>query len=251
MLKTRLTARMDIRNDNLIKPVNCEGVRVVGNPKEYAEHYYDGGIDEILFMDAVASLYGRNSLEQLIMDVTSNVFVPVTVGGGIRSAEDVGRMLRAGADKVAINTAAVKRPELITEVAEKYGSQCMVLQIDAKKIGNIWEAYIDGGREPTGRSVIGWAQEAVELGAGEILLTSIDREGTKKGFDLDMIKAVTDAVSVPVIASGGAGNPEHVIDAVTSGANAVAVADMLHYRRHTIQDIKTEMSNNNIGVRHD
>lgn len=249
MLKTRLIARMDIRNDKLIKPVNCEGVRVVGNPKEYAERYYDGGIDEILFMDAVASLYGRNSLEELIMDVTSNVFVPVTVGGGIRNIADVGRMLRVGADKTAINTAAVKRPELITEVANKYGSQCMVLQIDAKKTGNIWEVYIDGGREPTGKSVIGWAQEAVKRGAGEILLTSIDREGLRKGFDLPLIKAVTDGVSVPVIASGGAGSPEHVVQAVQSGASAVAVADVLHYRRFSIQDIKSEMSSNNIGVR--
>ena len=247
MLKTRVIARLDIRGENLIKSICMEGVRVVGDPEKYAKRYNDEGVDELIFMDAVASLYGRNNLESLITQVSRNVFTPMTVGGGIRSAGDVGRMLRAGADKVAINTAAVKRPELITEVAEKYGSQCMVLQIDAKRNGDRWEAYTNGGREHTGKDVVEWAEEGVSRGAGEILLTSIDQEGTRKGYDLELIKAIK--VSVPIIASGGAGNPKHMVDALKSGADAVAVADIIHFNRSSIQEIKANLKKAGVQIR--
>lgn len=247
MLKTRIIARLDIRGENLIKPVNLEGVRVVGDPQKYASKYNDEGIDEIIFMDAVASLYGRNSLESLLMRVSTNVFVPMTAAGGIRTVGDVGRMIRAGADKVAINTAAIKRPELITEVAEKYGSQAMVLQVDAKRKGDSWEVYTNGGREHTGKNVKEWIEEGISRGAGEILLTSIDQEGTRKGFDLELIKSIT--ASVPVIASGGAGNVTHMVDALKNGADAIALADILHYNRQSISQIKSGLKEAGIDVR--
>lgn len=249
MLKTRLIARLDIKGANLIKPVNLEGLRVVGDPQKYATKYNDEGIDELIFMDAVASLYGRNNLESLVSAVTQEVFVPVTVGGGIRAVGDVRRMLQSGADKTAINTAAIKRPELIAEVAEEFGAQCMVLQIDAKRNGNGWEAYTDGGREHTGRDAVEWAKEAAERGAGEIFLTSIDREGTRRGFDLELTQAVSDAVSIPVVASGGAGNSGHLIEAINIGASAVAVADILHYERSTIYGLKNDLINAGIAMR--
>jgi imidazole glycerol-phosphate synthase subunit HisF len=247
MLKTRLIARMDIKGPNLIKPINLEGLRVVGDPQHYAEKYSDEGIDEILFMDAVASLYGRNSLESLVRHASENCFIPMTVGGGIRSHEDAQRMLYAGADKVAINTAAVKNPELITEIANRCGSQAMVLQVDAKRKGNGWEAYIDGGREHTGRDAVEWIHEGIERGAGEILLTSIDREGTRQGFDLDLIRAVK--VSVPVIASGGAGATRHMIEAIDVGADAIAIADVLHFNRIPLYQIRSDLSQANIPMR--
>lgn len=236
----RLIARLDIKGARLIKSVQLEGVRVLGEPREAAMRYYRDGADEILYMDAVASLYGRNSLADVVSYTAENIFVPITVGGGIRSLDDVEQMLRSGADKVAINTAAIRRPELISEVAKRFGSQCMVLQVDAKRTaaGN-WEPYVDGGREKTGRDVIDWVREAVNRGAGEILLTSVDREGTRKGMDLELIRTVVNAASVPLIASGGVGTPEDVVDAAsTTHCSAVAMADILHYRRATLNDIR-------------
>jgi cyclase len=247
MLKTRIIARLDIKGQNLIKPINLEGLRIVGDPEVYARGYDKEGVDELLFMDAVASLYGRNNLESLVERVSQRVFCPITVGGGIRSIEDASKMLRAGADKVAINTAAIKRPELITEISEKFGSQCMVLQVDAKKADGFYEVYIDGGREKTGRNVTEWVEEATALGAGEILLTSIDHEGTRKGYDLDLIKAIK--TNIPVVASGGCGNPMHCVEAIKAGADAVACADILHYRRHSLEDIRELMEQNNIPIR--
>jgi cyclase len=191
-------------------------------------------------MDVVASLYGRNNLLEVVRRTSEEVFIPLTVGGGIRSVADAGEALRAGADKVAINTAAVRRPELISEVALKFGSQCMVLSIEAKRRpAGGWEAYTDNGRERTGLDVVEWARRGAALGAGEILLTSVDREGTRRGFDLELIRAVTDAVDVPVIASGGMGEVAHLIAAVRQGgADAVAIADVLHYRRLTLPQIR-------------
>lgn len=248
MLKTRLIARLDIKGNNLIKPINLEGLRVIGDPQKYATKYNDEGIDEILFMDAVASLYGRNSLEELVKRVSTQVFCPMTVGGGIRSIADVGRMLRAGADKIAINTAALKRPELITEVAEKFGSQCMVLQIDAKRKDIGWEAYINGGREHTGMDALKWAREGVSRGAGEILITSIDQEGTRKGFDLELIRAMS-IINIPIVASGGAGNAQHIVEAIKAGADAVAVADILHFNRVSIPEIKSSLTKTGVNIR--
>lgn len=247
----RLIARLDIKAPNLIKGVHLEGLRVIGDPNEYARRYYEAGADELIYMDIVASLYDRNSLADIVERTTKNVFIPITVGGGVRSIEDARRLLRAGADKVAINTAAAKRPELITEMARTFGSQCMVLSIEAKrdKAGR-WEAYIDNGREHTGLDVVEWARRGAELGAGEILLTSVDQEGTRKGFDVDLIRAVSTAVGIPVIASGGMGNLDHLRMAVTEGnADAIAMADVLHYNRLSLPEIREAAKSYNFSVR--
>jgi len=236
----RLIPRLDIKGPNLIKGVQLEGLRVVGDPQQFARRYYEDGADELLYMDIVASLYGRNNLTEIVRRTASEVFVPMTVGGGIRSVDDAKELLRAGADKVAINTAAVARPELIREVSRRFGSQCMVLSIEAKSVApGKWEAYTDNGRERTGLDVVSWTRRAVELGAGEILVTSVDREGTRKGFDLDLVRAVSTSVPVPVIASGGMGTLEHMIQVLEKGcADAVAMADVLHYRRMSLPDLK-------------
>lgn len=238
----RLIARLDIKGDKLIKSVQLEGVRVVGEPREQAQLYYQQGADELFLMDAVASLYGRNHLAEVVSYIARNVFIPMTVGGGLRQIQDVDMVLRAGADKVAINTAVVKNPKLITDISLRFGSQCMVLQVDAKyKRPGYWEAYIDGGREPTGLNAIEWVQRASRLGAGEILVTSVDREGTRRGFDIELCKAVSQVVSVPVIASGGMGNLGHLVAVVNEAAvNAVAMADILHVQKMDMKKIKTE-----------
>ncbi len=242
MTAIRLVARLDIKGPNLIKGIHLEGLRVIGDPGEYARRYYEEGVDELIYMDVVASLYGRNSLHEIVRQTARDVFVPMTVGGGLRSVDDVREMLRAGADKVAINTAAVQRPELIGEVAARFGSQCMVLSVEAKSQGpGQWEAYTDNGRERTGLDVIEWVRRAVDLGAGEILLTSVDREGTRSGFDLELVRAVADAVPVPVIASGGMGSVDHLVEVVREGhADAVAMADILHYGRATLEAIRAQ-----------
>lgn len=247
----RFIPRLDIKGPNLIKSVHLEGVRVVGDPRVFSRRYYEQGADELLFVDVVASLYGRNSMHDIIGATARDIFVPMTVSGGIRSVDDVRDILRAGADKVGINTAATRRPELLHEVSRKFGSQCLVLSIEAKKTrSGHWEAYVDNGREPTGLDVIEWAQRGVELGAGEILLTSIDREGTRKGFDTALVAAVTAAVSVPVIASGGMGSCADAVDVVRSGgADAVAIADLLHYDRSTLSDIKISAAQAGLYVR--
>lgn len=247
----RLIARMDIKGPNLIKGVHLEGLRVIGSPQEYALKYYLQGADELIYMDSVASLYGRNHLGDIISLAARDVFVPMTVGGGIRSVEDATQILRAGADKVAVNTAALDNPSLISGIAKRFGSQCMVLSVEAKKIGpNQWEAFSANGRERSGKDVVQWVKEAVMLGAGEILLTSIDREGTRKGFDVELIRAVTSVVSVPVIASGGMGKSEDLVDAVVEGgADAIAMADILHYNRASIADIREMARCSAINVR--
>jgi imidazole glycerol-phosphate synthase subunit HisF len=250
-MKIRFIPRLDIKGPNLIKGIHLEGLRVIGDPKEFARRYYEQGADELLYVDVVASLYGRNSLHDIVKLTASDVFVPLTVTGGIRSTDDVREILRAGADKVGINTAATKRPELIREVARKFGSQCMVLSIEAKRIApGRWEAYADNGREPTGLDVIEWAQRGVELGAGEILLTSVDREGTREGFDCELVAAVSGLVPVPVIASGGMGKASDVEKVVREGkADAVSMADVLHYGRLTLPEIKRAAAQAGLDVR--
>jgi imidazole glycerol-phosphate synthase subunit HisF len=240
MPNIRLIARLDVKGPNLIKAIRLEGVRVIGDPGEHARAYYRQGVDELLYVDAVASLYQRNSLKEIVRGVSEDVFVPMTVAGGVRSVHDVEELLRAGADKVAINTAAVRRPALIYEVARRFGSQCMVLSIEAKTVGDgRWEAHVDSGREPTGLEVLEWAKRAVDLGAGEILLTSVDREGTRSGFDCALVRRVASAVQVPVIASGGMGSLAHLREVVEQGkADAVAFADVLHYRRLSLARIR-------------
>lgn len=251
MSNIRLISRLDIKSPNLIKGIHLEGLRKIGDPQAFAQGYYAAGADEIIYMDIVASLYNRNSLSELVRRTAEQVFVPITVGGGLRSLDDVEDALRSGADKVAINTAAAMRPDLIGEVAKRFGSQCMVLSIEAKRTGpGRWEAYTDNGREHTGREVVEWAKQAVERGAGEILLTSVDQEGTRRGFDIELTRAVSDAVSVPVIASGGMGAIEHLVDVVKSGhADAVAMADVLHYKRLSIADIRQGAREAGIRVR--
>ena len=247
----RLIGRLDIKGQNLIKGVHLEGLRVIGEPSKFATSYYNEGIDELIFMDSVASLYGRNQLYDIIEQAIKNVFVPLTVGGGIRTIDDVSSILRSGADKIAVNTAAVKDPQLISKIANKFGSQCMVLSIEAKKINSKqWEVYTDNGREKTGLNVIEWIKESVNKGAGEILLTSIDHEGTRRGFDIELIKAVSEVVNVPIIVSGGMGVPEDAVKAVQEGkADAIAMADILHYNRFSIANIREVCKKNNLNVR--
>ena len=225
----RLIARLDIKGPNVIKGIHLEGLRVVGNPHELATRYYEQGIHEILYMDAVASLYGRDAITSIIKEASRSIFVPMTVGGGIRSVDDAMELLRAGADKVAVNSAAVANPSLISDLAKKIGSQSVVLSIEAKRNGSGWEAYTDGGRHHSGLDVVEWAQRGWKLGAGEILVTSVDADGAKRGCDLALLKAVVRSVPIPVIASGGVGNANHVSEARKMGVSAVAVGSALHY----------------------
>lgn len=248
----RLIARMDIKGPHLIKPVNLEGVRKVGDPKVFCADYYKQGIDEIIYHDAVASLYNRNGLGQLVEETARNIFVPLTVSGGIRSLCDVELMLNSGADKVAINTAAIESPEIINQISSAFGSQCMVLSIEAKRkpSGDGWEAYTNGGREKTGLDVMEWAKEAVDRGAGEIFLTSVDHEGMCRGFDIDLCGEVSSIVPIPVILSGGMGKAEDVVEAITRGrADAVAIAHMLHYKKTTVHDLRACLREHSIGAR--
>ena len=226
----RLIARLDIKGRNVVKGIQMEGLRVVGDPAEMAKRYAESGADEILYIDTVASLYGRNQLEALLEKTCEEVFVPITVGGGIQSIADARRLFNAGADKVAVNTAALKRPALINELAEHFGSQAVVVSIEAKRVNGGWECYTDNGRERTGHDVLGWVSEAVMRGAGELLVTSIDLDGTRRGFDVDLISAIAPHVSVPVTASGGCGSLEHLRTVLSEGkADAVAVGSALHY----------------------
>ena len=237
----RLIARLDIKGVNLIKGVHLEGLRVVGDPQIHAAKYYQDGADEIIYMDTVASLYGRNNLVEVVSRATEHVFVPITVGGGIRSVEDARTLLRAGADKVAINTAAIKEPKLISQLSDVWGSSTIVLSIEAKKTGhNKWEAYTDNGRERTGLDVAQWAETGAKLGAGEIFVTSVDQEGTRKGFDCELVAEITKRVEIPVIASGGFGSLDHLSQLVkTAKPTGVAIADSLHYNRYSIDQIRS------------
>jgi cyclase len=251
MPAARVIARLDVKGPNLVKGIHLEGLRVMGDPQQFAQRYYAEGADEILYVDTVASLYGRNNILEVVRRTAAAVFVPMTVAGGLRRLEDVRDALRSGADKVAINTAAVARPELIREVSLAFGSQCMVLSVQTKKIApDRWEAYTDNGRERSGRDALEWACQGVALGAGELLITSVDREGTQKGMDLEFLTRITARVDVPVIAGGGAGTPEHACRAITeAGADAVAIASMLHYGKYTVGEIKARLAQADVPVR--
>ena len=240
----RIIPRLDVKKNKLIKSVRLEGVRPIGNPNDFAKTYYYGGADELLYMDAVASLYGRNSLTYVIRDTAQGVFIPMIGGGGIKTLEDVENILKSGADKVAVNSAAVRNPALINQISRNFGSQCLVIQIDAKlKSTEKWEILLDSGREKTGIDVLDWVGEVNERGAGEILLTSVDREGTKLGFDIPLIKRVMHTTEIPLIASGGAGKIEDIIDCANStGCNAYAIAAILHYKQCSISQIKEAFS---------
>lgn len=249
MTAKRIIARLDVKGNRLIKGIHLEGWRFLGDPNEYCIKYYNQGIDEIIYVDAVASLYNRDSIKEIVRKTTENVFVPLTVGGGIRTLEDATEILRSGADKVAINTAAIKNPNLISEIANRFGKQCMVISVQAKRRNNNWVAAYDSAREYTDMDVLEWIQRAIDLGAGEILLTSVDQEGTQKGFDTSLIEHITTNVNVPVIACGGFGKPLDFTAAIHSGADAVAIAHALHYKKTHIADIKQEALNHNIQVR--
>lgn len=243
MRNVRLVARLDVKQSHLIKGVHLEGWRKVGDPAVYAKKYYAAGADELLYMDVVASLYGRNNLTEIVSRAARDVFLPICVGGGIRSVEDADRLLRAGADKVAVNTAAVARPALLSELASRFGSQAVVLSVEAKRTqGSGWEALTDNGREHTGRDAIEWIGQAAAHGAGEILVTSVDRDGTAKGMDLDLLRAVTAATPLPVIASGGVGEAGHAVAALHSGEpDAVASARALHYGEMNVEELRSAL----------
>ena len=247
----RIIARLDIKGANLIKGIHLEGLRVVGDPQVHAEKYYNDGADEIIYMDTVASLYGRNNLLDVVTRATEHVFVPMTVGGGIRSVEDARALLRAGADKVAINTAAIKDPSLITKISDVWGSSTIVLSIEAKQTApGKWEAYTDNGRERTGLDVVQWAEQGAQLGAGEIFLTSVDQEGTKNGFDCGLVSAVTNSVDIPVVASGGFGKLDHLKELMqVSKPTGVAIADSLHYKKLNFSEIRAFCLANKIATR--
>ncbi|WP_424686290.1 MAG: imidazole glycerol phosphate synthase subunit HisF [Halarcobacter ebronensis] len=251
MIKKRIIARLDIKNEYVIKGIHLEGLRKVGDPNILAKKYYDEGIDEIVFMDAVAAYYDRNSLSHIIEKACEEVFVPITVGGGIRTIDDIKKALNSGADKVAINTKAIENPNFIKEASEIFGSQCIVASVVAKKISdNKWEAYIENGREPTGVDVITWVQKLEELGAGEIMLTSLDKEGTKKGFETELYKEVESVVSIPLIASGGMGNSKDAINLFTkANIDAIATASTIHYNIEDIKSIKNSIIEKDIKVR--
>jgi cyclase len=237
---TRIIPRLDIKGPNLVKGVHLEGLRVLGKPQHFARHYYEQGADELLYIDIVASLYERNSLLDIVERTAREIFIPLTVGGGLRTLEDIRLVLRAGADKVAINTAAVRRPEFLREAVRRFGSSTIVVSIEAiRKADGNWEAYTDNGRERTGLDVVQWATRVSELGAGELLLTSIDRDGTGRGYDIELTRRISEIVPIPVIASGGAGNVNHVAEVLESGrADAACVASLLHYdyvRHHSLE----------------
>jgi cyclase len=242
MLAKRIIPCMDIDNNRVVKGINFVGIKDAGDPVELAEEYNKQGADELVFLDITASSDKRDTVVELVKKVAKKIFIPFTVGGGIRSIEDMRKILNAGADKISINTAAVEDPKLIQKGAKKFGSQCIVLAIDAKsnpKMPNGFEVYTYGGRKPTGIDAIEWAKEAQELGAGEILLTSMDRDGTKKGFDLNLTRSVSEAVSIPIIASGGVGSKEHFEEAYKQGkADAALAASIFHYGEYTVRDIK-------------
>jgi cyclase len=241
MRNIRLIARLDVKMDWLIKGVQMEGWRKVGDPAEFAAKYAEEGADELLFMDVVASLYQRNNLHDIVERVARNVFIPMTVGGGIKTTDDVKALLDRGADKVAINTAATQRPELLTEISDRYGSQATVLSIEAMPKGHGgWEAMTDNGRNRTGRDVVEWACEAQERGAGEIVLTSISSEGLGRGYELALIDAVAKAVSIPVVASGGLGNEAHLLELIErTEASAAASAQALHWNKVSLAELRT------------
>ena len=250
--KIRLIARLDVKDENLVKGIQMEGLRKLGDPNDFARRYYEEGIDELLYLDTVASLYNRNNLGRILQKTVEEVYIPVCVGGGLRTLEDVRRVLALGADKVAINTAALKEPDLVAQVSRTFGSQCMVLSIQAKarpgQPGR-WEAYYDNGRAHSGRDVVEWARQGAALGAGEILLTSVDNEGLRQGMDLELIRAVTSAVDLPVICCGGAGSGEDLAQAAQAGADALACGSVLHYGKETVQSLKAALRRQGVEVR--
>ena len=250
MLKSRIIPCLDVKNGRVVKGVNFENLIDAGDPVAQAKFYYEQGADELCFLDIAASEEERGVILDVVKKVAQVCFIPFTVGGGIREIQDFSNLLKCGADKVSVNSAAIKNPNLISEAANKFGSQCVVVAVDAKKnaIGN-YEIFTHGGKKPTGIDAVKWAKEAEKLGAGEILLTSMDRDGTKSGYDLDLLKKITSQVSIPVIASGGVGNLQYLADGIKAGASAVLAASIFHFKEYSIKQAKDFLAEQKVAVR--
>lgn len=249
MISKRIIPCLDVDKGQVVKGVNFINIRQAGDPVELARRYYEMGADELCFLDITASNEDRKATYDVIKATAKEIFIPLTVGGGVSSVKDVEMLLHSGADKVGINSAAVRNPELLSEGANNFGSQCIVLAVDVKRHGNSWRVYVKGGREDTGLDAIEWIRAGEQRGAGEILLTSMDGDGSKNGYDLDLIKRVTEFVRIPVIASGGAGNASHVVDVLKAGADAALLASILHFGETTVQEIKDHMKKSLVRVR--
>jgi cyclase len=249
-LAKRIIPCLDVTNGRVVKGINFVELQDAGDPVEVAKKYNEQGADELTFLDITASSDNRGLIFDIIENVAKQIFIPMTVGGGVRTCEDVRNLLNAGADKVGINTAAIKNPDLVTEAASRFGSQAIVVAIDAKKVDDHWEVFTHGGRNPTGINALDWAKKMVKFGAGELLITSMDKDGTKTGFDNILNKLISESVQVPLIASGGVGNLQHLVDGVkVGGADAVLAASIFHYGEYSIQEAKAYMSKNDIQVR--
>ena len=252
MYTKRIIPCLDVKDGKVVKGINFVGLKDVGDPVELAKMYNEQGADELVFLDISATHEGRDTMVDIVKSVAEAIFIPFTVGGGIRTIEDISKILRAGADKISLNSSAVNTPQLIKEGATQFGSQCIVVAIDAKKRSDNsgWNVYINGGRKDTGLDLLAWAKEVVALGAGEILLTSMDADGTKQGFDVEMLKAVNDVINVPLIASGGCGSIEHIYDVFAQDvADAALAASIFHYGEHDVQEVKAYLNDKGIPVR--
>ena len=250
MLAKRIIPCLDVKDGQVVKGINFKGLRDVGYPPELAAEYERQGADEITFLDITASLEARDTMLKIVSETASSLFVPLTVGGGIRTAEDMRNALNAGADKVSVNSAAVSNPGIISECASDFGSQCVVVAIDGKRVGDHWEVFTHGGTKPTGIDAVEWAQRAQDLGAGEILLTSMDADGVKTGYDIPLTAAVADAVDIPVIASGGCGSKEHIYEVFAqTGASAALAASIFHYNEYTVGQVKEYLRDMGVNVR--
>lgn len=250
MLTKRIIPCLDVRDGQVVKGKGFVNLKYAGNPVKLARKYYGGGADELVFLDITASYENRKTMIGLVEKVAKQIFIPFTVGGGISTIDDIRNLLKAGADKISINTAAINNPNLIKEAAEKFGSQCIVVAIDAKKIKDKWEVFVKGGRQATGLDAIEWAKKVQELGAGEILLTSMDKDGTKEGYDLELTRKISESVNIPVIASGGAGTLGSIAKVLKDGkADAALAASIFHYKKYSIKQVKQYLRKNNVEVR--
>ena len=250
MLTKRIIPCLDVKNGQVVKGKNFVNLKYAGNPVKLAREYYSEGADELVFLDITASYEKRKTMIDLVEKVAKQIFIPFTVGGGISTIEDIRNLLKAGADKISINTAAINNPDLIKEAAEKFGSQCIVVAIDAKKIKNKWKVFVNGGRESTGLDAIEWAKKVESLGAGEILLTSMNKDGTKEGYDLELTRKISESVNIPIIASGGAGSLESITEVFNEGkADAALAASIFHYKKYSINQVKKYLKNNGVEVR--
>ena len=250
MLKNRIIPCLDVKNGRVVKGINFVNLKDAGDPVEQAKIYSDGGADEICFLDITASNENRDTIYGVVKDTSKKCFVPLTVGGGVRSVDDINKLLNCGADKVSINTAAVQNAEVVVESSKKFGSQCIVVAIDAKKNGEVWEVFTHGGRNNTGINAIAFAKKMEECGAGELLITSMDRDGTQAGYDIDLMNKISSTINIPVIASGGVGNLDHLVDGIKLGkASAVLAASIFHYGKYSVKEAKQYLDSKGIAVR--